>query len=456
MLRRPLLIIALVALAHAALYIVYQQGEWQSATAWTDQRGYQRLGAALATTGQFTRYADSVTFVPEVIRTPGYPLFVALIYKLFGVGNDLAVAIGQAVVFASLCVLVFLLARRAAGDRAGLVAAGMTALYSPLPYFGSLIVTELWTTFVATAAILACLRAAQHGRLRDYVIAGALFTGTTMVRPAFVLLPFFLAVAVPLLLRTQRTRPALQGWAALAATAAIALVPWLTYNYANLGQLTLSPAGGIGRGLWEGSWQGRWSGRLQRDLINLAESIDDRDALNVRVAEKAAEVRLPAEPMLQYVNEWRDIRDIWNRPTDPMERARARVEADRVYASHAVANMREDPIGHVRRRLTVGLFVLWAADVPIRYGDINAVPTAAIRGIWLVQVFVLALAVVGAVHLARTGRWLEAVLLVLPIVYVTGVHLPLLCETRQSLPVKPVVLALAAIGVTRRSLHTAP
>jgi len=456
MLRRPLLIIALVALAHAALYIVYQQGEWQSATAWTDQRGYQRLGAALATTGQFTRYADSVTFVPEVIRTPGYPLFVALIYKLFGVGNDLAVAIAQAVVFASLCVLVFLLARRAAGDRAGLVAAGMTALYSPLPYFGSLIVTELWTTFVATAAILACLRAAQHGRLRDYVIAGALFTGTTMVRPAFVLLPFFLAVAVPLLLRTQRTRPALQGWAALAATAAIALVPWLTYNYANLGQLTLSPAGGIGRGLWEGSWQGRWSGRLQRDLINLAESIDDRDALNVRVAEKAAEVRLPAEPMLQYVNEWRDIRDIWNRPTDPMERARARVEADRVYASHAVANMREDPIGHVRRRLTVGLFVLWAADVPIRYGDINAVPTAAIRGIWLVQVFVLALAVVGAVHLARTGRWLEAVLLVLPIVYVTGVHLPLLCETRQSLPVKPVVLALAAIGVTRRSLHTAP
>ncbi|HYB93950.1 MAG TPA: glycosyltransferase family 39 protein [Vicinamibacterales bacterium] len=450
MLRRPLPLIALVALAHAALYIVYQQGEWQSTTAWTDQRGYQRLGASLATTGEFTRYADSAVFVPEVIRTPGYPMFVGLIYRLFGVGNDLAVTVAQAFVFAAICWLVFCVARRAAGDRAGVVAAAMTALYSPLPYFGSLILTELWTAFVATAAILMCLRAVQGGRLRDYALAGVLFTATTMVRPAFVLMPFFFAVGTPILVRRQRTAAALKGWGALAATAAIALLPWFAYNYVNLGQLTLSPAGGIGRGLWEGSWQGRWSGRLQAELIYFADSIQDRDALNRRVTEKAAETNLPAAPMLQYVNEWRDIRDIWNTPTDPMERARARVDADRAYASHAVANMRRDPLGHVRRRLTTGLFVLWAADVPVRYGDINALPTIAVRLMWLAQAVVLVLAVIGAVRLARNGRWLEAVVLTLPILYVTAVHLPLLCEARQSLPIKPTVLALAAIAVTFR------
>jgi hypothetical protein len=31
----------------------------------------------------------------------------------------------------------------------------------------------------------------------------------------------------------------------------------------------------------------------------------------------------------------------------------------------------------------------------------------------------------------------------------TGVHLLLLCETRQSLPAKPIVLVLATIGVAR-------
>ena len=37
-------------------------------------------------------------------------------------------------------------------------------------------------------------------------------------------------------------------------------------------------------------------------------------------------------------------------------------------------------------------------------------------------------------------------LLALPLIYVTGVHLPLLCEARQSLPVKPLLLTLAAVG----------
>ncbi len=114
--------------------------------------------------------------------------------------------------------------------------------------------------------------------------------------------------------------------------------------------------------------------------------------------------------------------------------------------------MQADPIGHLRRRLTVGAFVLWAADVPIRYADINTMP------VWFIRLHVARCrwsccslaAAWGCIWLARHGRWLEAVMLALPIVYVTGVHLPLLCEARQSLPVKPVVIALAAIGLTSR------
>ena len=64
-----------------------------------------RLAESLATTGQFTRYAGTDTVAPEVIRTPGYPAFVAVIYKLFGVGNNTAVAIAQAAVFAAISAL---------------------------------------------------------------------------------------------------------------------------------------------------------------------------------------------------------------------------------------------------------------------------------------------------------------------------------------------------------------
>ncbi|MGE3492481.1 MAG: ArnT family glycosyltransferase [Vicinamibacterales bacterium] len=451
MIRRSLLVVCLVALAHAALYIVYQAPDREAMVNWSDQRGYQRLAESLATTGQFTRYAGTDTFAPEVIRTPGYPAFVAVIYRLFGVGNNTAVAIAQALVLAAVCLLVFTLVKRAWHPRAALLAAGLTALYSPLPYFGGLVVTELWTAFVATAAMLVVLRAAQGGALRDFALAGALLSATTLVRPAFFLMPFFFAIAVPVLVRSQRATARLKGWALLAVVAALVMVPWFAYNYVNLGQFTLSPAGGVGRGLWEGSWQGRWTGRIQSDLITLAETTADRDELTRLVQAKAAETRLPVEPMLQYVNEWRDIRAIWDTPTDPMERVAARVAADREYLAHALANIRQDPIGHLQRRLGRGAFVLWAAEIPIPYGRINDTPTLVIRVMWLAQVVLLLLAAWGAVVLARGGRWLEAVVLTLPLIYVTGVHLPLLCEARQSLPVKPIVLALAAIGLTTKN-----
>jgi 4-amino-4-deoxy-L-arabinose transferase-like glycosyltransferase len=441
---RVLWAICLIALVHAIGYIAYLRPEWD--TSWSDQAGYKRLGTVLAETGEFTRYPDYRVFVPEVIRTPGYPAFVALIYKGFGVGNDVAVTVVQAFVFAALCVLVYHIGRRAAGERVAITAAALTALFSPLPHFAALVLTEFWTTFVATGAMLVMLRAVQQQRLRDYVVAGVLLSATTLVRPAFVLLPFFLAGAMPLLIRSQRTRTALTGWGALVLAAGVALLPWFTYNYVNLGQFTLSPAGGIGRGLWEGSWQGYWPGRVQAELTLIAAQGGDIEAQARKVASATA---LDPAPMVRYVREWRDIHDLWDTPQDPLERARARVQADQEYLRAAMDNIARDPVGHVWRRSTRGLFVLWAADVPVRYNDINALPTWVIRAMWLAQVVLLLLAAAGALQLWRRGRRTEALLLTLPLVYVTGVHLPLLCETRQSLPVKPLVLALAAVAIRR-------
>lgn len=443
---RSLLLICAIALAHAAAYIVHQRPDW--GVSWTDQAGYQRLGAVLAETGKFTRYPDSPTFIPEVIRTPGYPAFVALIYMLFGVGNQMALVIAQAFVFAALCIIVYAVARRITSERNALFAALLAAIYSPFPYFGAMALTELWTTFVAALAILACLRATQRGRIADYVAAGVLFSLTTLVRPAFVLLPFFLAVAVPLVVPAERQRRALIGWAALCVAAVVTLAPWFTYNYLHLGRVTLSPAGGIGRGLWEAAWQGRWPGRVQAALTDAATGAATPEDLDRGANAIAADTGLDPAPMRTYVHEWRTIHDLWDTPTDPMERVTARMVADQAYYDAAMRHMRADPIGHVWRRVTRGPFVLWAAEIPVRHSLINSLPTPAIRAIWLVQVLLIGVAGVGAFHLARSGRRLEAAVLVLPLIYVTAVHLPLLCEARQSLPVKPLVIVLAAIGIT--------
>jgi 4-amino-4-deoxy-L-arabinose transferase-like glycosyltransferase len=446
--RRTLVALVLIALVHAAFFIVYQRPDWD--VAWSDQGGYKQLGAAMAKSGKFTRFPDSATFIPEVIRTPGYPAFVAVIYKLFG-EQTLPVAVAQAFVFALICWIVYAVANRLAGERTATIAAFMTALFPPLPYYGALVLTEVWTTFVLSLAFLACLRAMQRDRYGDFVLAGALFSATTIVRPAFVLLPFGLAIAMPLFVPSERSRARRIGhWGAFAVAAALTLTPWFTYNYVYLGRFTLSPAGGIGRGLWEGTWQGRWSGRAHNDLTHIAEVTTDRAELDGRVREVAAAEGIAADGMLDYVHEWQDIRRIWESPTDPMERARARDVADQEYFRVAIEHIRSDLPGWIVRHTTRSPLILWATDIPIRYTDINRVNPNVVRAIWVVQVGLLLVAAAGLAVLFRRGRYAEAALLALSLLYVTGVHVPLLCETRQSLPVKPLVLALAAIAITSR------
>lgn len=442
---RTRLVVVLIALLHAAFFIVYQRPDWD--VAWSDQGGYQQLGAAMARSGEFTRYPDSPTFIPEVIRTPGYPAFVAVVYRVFGV-STLPVAVAQAFVFALICCIVYALTSRVAGDRAATVAAIMTALFPPLPYYGALVLTEVWTTFVLMMAMYDCMRAVQGGRTRDFVLAGVLFSLTTIVRPAFILLPFGLAVAMPLFVPGQRSGKRLGQWAALALAAAITMVPWFTYNYVYLGRFTLSPAGGIGRGLWEGSWQGRWAGRAQKDLTDIAEVETVRAELDTKVRDIAARERIAPDGMLDYVHEWQDIRRIWETPTDPMERARARVVADQEYLRAALAHIRADRGGWIRRHTIRSPLILWVSDIPIRYTDIKDLPVIVIRLIWLAQAVLLAIAGAGLFVLVRRRRYSEAALLALPLLYVTGVHIPLLVETRQSLPVKPLVIMLAAIAIT--------
>ena len=445
--RRYLIAVVLIALTHAASFIAYQSPDWD--VAWTDQGGYRQLGAAFARSGEFTRFPESPVFIPEVIRTPGYPVFVGVVYRLFG-EHTLPVAIAQAFVFALICLIVYVIARRIAGQRTAVVAAIMTALFPPLPYYGALVLTEVWTTFVLMGAMLVCLRAVQQGRTRDFVLAGLLFSAATLVRPAFILLPFGLAIAMPLFVPAERNRRRVGQWSALALVAALTMVPWFTYNYVYLGRFTLSPAGGVGRGLWEGTWQGRWPGGIHDDLTQTADQDISSEELDARVRSIAAKIGIAPDGMLSYVHEWRDIRKIWEAPTDPMERARARVVADQEYFRAAVSHIREDVPAWIMRRLVYGTIILWASDIPIRYTDIDDVPTIVIRGIWLLQAILLAIAVAGIVVLVKRRHYSEAALLTLPLLYVTGVHVPLLCETRQSLPVKPLVLALAAVALTSR------
>ena len=445
--RRSLWIVCLVAVLNGLFFIWYQSRDWT--TLWTDQDGYRRLGEVLAATGKFTRFPDATPFVPEVIRTPAYPVFVAIIYRLFGIGQ-VPVALAQTALFVGICLLVFAIGRRVTSERTALFAALLTALFPAIPYFVPLVMTEVWTTLWFTVTMWLAVRTLDDRRARTFVLLGIAGGITALSRPAFVLFPFALAAVGIVVLPFARgaQRPSLLNWTRMLAAFAMTMLPWFTYNYVTLGSFTLSPAGGVGRGIWEGSWQATWSGRLQDELTDLADETADRDTLDRRVTAVAAREGLPAAAMLDYVHQWQEIRRIWMEPTDANERARARVAADREYLRVGLENIRSHSAAHLVKRLARGVFILWAGEIPIRYSDINRLPPVVIRVGWAIQALIFAAALYGLLVFARSGRADAAALLAVPIVYVTAVHFPLLKEARQSLPAMPTVLLLAAVALT--------
>ena len=443
----------LIAALHGAFFTWYQRPDWQ--TLWTDQEGYSRLGLALATTGRFTPYPDSARFIPEVIRTPAYPAFLAVVYRVFG-SDQLYVAAVQTGLFVMICLLVFAIASRVTSGHVAGLAAIATALFPPIPYFGALVMTEVWTTLLFTASVWLAVRT-LNARAAACIVFGAVCAATALSRPAFTLFPILWAaialVVFPVLgvhtpLRIRRVAIALAAFA-------VVMLPWFAYNYANVGRFTLSPAGGLGRGVWEGSWQAVWPGRLQAELTGLAGSSDDRAALDRQVTAVADRNRLPAGPMLEYVHQWRDLRRTWDAPTDPYERTFARVAADRAYLVAGLQNLRRDGPVHQLVRMARGAFILWAGEIPVRYSDINRLPPAIIRLCWLAQAVLFVVALVGIYDLYRVHP-AEACVLAAPIVYITAVHLPLLTEARQSLPAQPVLLVLATVGAARLLGRFAP
>lgn len=439
--RRRLALVCLVAALHGLFFIWYQRPDW--ATSWPDQDGYRRLGAVLADTGRFTRFPAEPRFVPEVIRTPGYPAFVALVYMVAG-RHQAAIALAQTIAFVLICCLVWLIGREMVTEHVALAAAAATALYSPIPYFGALVMTEVWTTLLLTLGLWLCFRTRRTQRITDAIAAGIVLAAVALTRPVFVLLPFVLCAVAAATEPIGRRRT----WAIAAGVAMIALLPWFAYNYVNLNRVALSPAGGLGRAVWEGSWQGRWSGRVHNELTHTADAHADRGELAAAVDSIAVREHLDPIPMLTYVHQWQEIRQIWTRPIDPYERALARMAADSEYLRVGVANIRTNLLPYLWRRTTRGLFVLWAAEIPVRYTDINRLPVTVIRTIWAAEVLILAAAGFGLAALLWNGAWRDGAMLAAPVLYITAVHFPLLTEARQSLPAMPVVLLLAVIGVT--------
>ena len=118
--------------------------------------------------------------------SPGAPLFYAGVYYATGGVHPGAVRLLVALLGALAIVLVYLIGRRLAGPLAGLVGAGLLAIYPTTIYYTGKLMSEPLATLTLAGAVLSFMWANDKGRSKwAWALPGVLLGLTAFARPEY-------------------------------------------------------------------------------------------------------------------------------------------------------------------------------------------------------------------------------------------------------------------------------
>jgi len=182
-------------------------------------------------------YGLSGQFGPEAtyIRMPGYPLFLAVIWRFSGIEHYHAVLMAQIAIDVVTCFLVADLARRIVSERAAKAAFVLTALCPFFANYAAVALTETQSIFFAAWAMDAIVAALDEPqRRRPWVLCGLGLAGGILLRPdgGMLLAVIGAYILVKLFLAPGTLRRNLFVGGLLAAIVALApLIPWTIRNW---------------------------------------------------------------------------------------------------------------------------------------------------------------------------------------------------------------------------------
>ena len=217
-----------------------------------DSWEYKNLAVNLINGNGFS-VQDSPPYQPTIRRVPVYPVFIAIVYKIYGMGNDDAIFIFQIIFFAvlSLCVYYLGLLIKAPPITAG-IAGIITALNPSLAGFTCEIMSEIVYALLMAFFAIYLIKAFSTLEYKYFIISG-IFIGlnslcrpTAQLLPIFLLIVFLIAKTIPGLRKivTIQTKRLIYGMAALTVSCFVIVSPWLYHNHINFGKTVLTKQAG--------------------------------------------------------------------------------------------------------------------------------------------------------------------------------------------------------------------
>jgi 4-amino-4-deoxy-L-arabinose transferase-like glycosyltransferase len=173
-------------------------------------------------------------------RTPGYPAFLALCFRLFGVDEWRAVAMVQALLAVPLFLAAYWLWSQVHGGPAAAVAGAATAVLEPaIVLCENSMQSETLSIVLLVLALPLALHAARRASPWTATGAGLAVAGLALTRPAFqFLVPWLAAYLLLALGARRRTWPGVLAVLAFVLTAAGPLLAWSAFNHHRFGYFT--------------------------------------------------------------------------------------------------------------------------------------------------------------------------------------------------------------------------
>ena len=197
---------------------------------------YADLGQNLFHHGVYGTTDDGV-ISPSLIRLPGYPIFLGLVFALFGQGNFTAVLLVQIAFDLLGCWLIASFVRENVGQRAGTVALAIAALCPFTAAYAATGLTECLSIFAVSLALWATgrvLRAQAEGRTdrTAMLFATLAMVLAVLLRPDGALVAISVSAAILWYAwRQGRLRAGIRTAFTCALLSVIPLVPWTVRNW---------------------------------------------------------------------------------------------------------------------------------------------------------------------------------------------------------------------------------
>ena len=194
-----------------------------------DAADYHRLATGLVERSEYV----STSGAPTAWRPPGYPLFLAGVYRLFGIGLP-AARLAQAVLGSLTVTLIGTLGALVIGRAEGFLSGLLAAVYPGFFWLPRVLLSENLSLFLLLAALIAAVVVARSNNLVWALVLGLLLGAGALVRGANLLVAFLLLAGLIIRLSWRRKHSARVAGLVAAVIAGILLIltPWSTRNYA--------------------------------------------------------------------------------------------------------------------------------------------------------------------------------------------------------------------------------